>query len=167
PDLGAGQRVIVILPDSGSRYLSKVFSDDWMREHGFLDREMGLVADLLGAKGDGVVTAVLTDTVAAVIARMKEYDISQLPVIDAGRLVGLVGDVDLLTYLLEGEHSTEDPIAPLVEPAPPVVTTETPVEELATIFTTANAAVVVRHGNVVGIVTKIDLIDFLARRVGR
>jgi cystathionine beta-synthase len=167
PNLGEGLRVVVILPDDGSRYLSKIFSDDWMREHGFLEKEMGVVADLQAAKADGLVTAAPSDSVSEVIARMKAYDISQLPVIEHGRLVGLVGDVALLTYLLEGGHGTGDPIAPLVEPAPPVVTPETPVEELANLFATANAAVIISHGEVVGIVTKIDLIDHLARRVGR
>ncbi len=167
PNLGEGLRVVVILPDDGSRYLSKIFSDDWMREHGFLEKEMGVVADLQAAKADGLVTAAPSDSVSEVIARMKAYDISQLPVIEHGRLVGLVGDVALLTYLLEGGHGTSDPIAPLIEPAPPVVTPETPVEELANLFVTANAAVIVSRGEVVGIVTKIDLIDHLARRVGR
>lgn len=166
-DLGADLRVAVILPDSGSRYLSKVFSDDWMREHGLLEREMGTVAELLAFKDGGVITATPTETVADVIARMKQYDISQLPVVESGRLVGLVGEVDLVNYLLEEGHSTEDAIAMLIEPAPPVVTTETPVEDLAALFAMANAAVVIGHGSVVGILTKIDLIDHLARRVAR
>lgn len=167
PDLGEGLRVVVILPDAGSRYLSKVFSDDWMREHGFLEKEMGVVADLLAAKGGEVIVATPADSVREVIARMKSYDISQLPVLEGGSLVGLVGEVALLRYLLEGDHGTDDPIAPLIEPAPPVVTPETPVAELADLFTTANAVVVISHGAVAGIVTKIDLIDHLARRVGR
>lgn len=171
PDLGEGLRVVVILPDDGARYLSKVFSDDWMREHGFLERDAGPVADLLAAKGAPapsaeVITAAMTDSVREVVARMKSFDISQLPVVDGGRLAGLVSEVALLTYLLDGDHGADDPIAPLVEPAPPVVTPDTPVSELADLFATANAVVVVSHGAVVGIVTKIDLIDHLARRMG-
>ncbi|MGQ0551147.1 MAG: pyridoxal-phosphate dependent enzyme [Armatimonadota bacterium] len=171
-DLGQGLRVVVILPDDGARYLSKVFSDDWMREHGFLERDAGSVADLLAAKGalatkgDEVITAAMTDSVREVVTRMKSFDISQLPVVDGGRLAGLVSEVALLTYLLDGDHGADDPIAPLVEPAPPVVTPDTPVGELADLFGTANAVVVVSQGAVVGIVTKIDLIDHLARRMG-
>ncbi|MBI3998807.1 MAG: cystathionine beta-synthase [Armatimonadetes bacterium] len=166
-DLGEGLRVVVILPDDGSRYLSKVFSDDWMREHGFLEKEAGAVADLLAAKDAEVIVATPSDPVRDVIARMKTYDISQLPVLDGGRLVGLVSEVALLTYLLEGDHTADDPIAPLIEPAPPAVTPDAPVAELAELFATANAVVVISQGAVVGIVTKIDLIDHLARRVGR
>ncbi|MGH2349562.1 MAG: pyridoxal-phosphate dependent enzyme, partial [bacterium] len=172
PDLGQGLRVVVIFPDDGARYLSKVFSDDWMREHGFLEKDAGSVSELLAAKGalaakgDEVITAGMTDSVRDVVARMKSFDISQLPVVDGGRLVGLVSEVALLTYLLDGDHGAGDPIAPLVEPTPPVVTPDAPVSDLADLFATANAVVVISRGEVVGIVTKIDLIDHLARRVG-
>jgi cystathionine beta-synthase len=88
-------------------------------------------------------------------------------VLDGGRLVGLVSEVALLTYLLESDHAPDDAIGPLIEPAPPVVTPDVPVAELAEMFATANAVVVISQGVVVGIVTKIDVIDHLARKVGR
>ncbi|HEV8354128.1 MAG TPA: cystathionine beta-synthase, partial [bacterium] len=167
PDAGAGLRAVVILPDSGSRYLSKIFSDDWMREHGFLDAALGAVSDLVGGKTTALVTAARTDAVIDVIAKMKEYDVSQLPVLDGGRLMGIITEVDLLNYLLEGSHRASDPIEPIVDPLPPVVAPDTPLDALADLFLTANAAVVVDHGAVTGIVTKIDMIDFLAKRLGR
>ncbi|MGH2348540.1 MAG: cystathionine beta-synthase [bacterium] len=166
-EAGAGLRAVVILPDSGSRYLSKIFSDDWMREHGFLDAELGAVSDLVRGKPTTLVTAARTEVVVDVIAKMKEYDVSQLPVLDGGRLMGIITEVDLLNYLLEGSHRASDPIEPIVDPLPPVVAPDTPLEALADLFLTANAAVVVDHGAVVGIVTKIDMIDFLAKRLGR
>lgn len=165
PDLGAGLRAVVILPDSGSRYLSKIFSDDWMREHGFLDVELGTVGDIVRAKAMGLVTATRTDVVSDVIAKMKEYDVSQLPVVEDGRLVGMISEVDLLTYLLEGHHGTSDPIEAIIDPAPPVVDPASAVDTLADVFLSANAAVVVDLGAVVGIVTKIDVIDHLAKRM--
>ncbi len=168
PDAGAGLRSIVILPDSGSRYLSKIFSDDWMREHGFLELELGVVADLVHGKPMGLVTATQSELVSDVIGKMKQYDVSQLPVLDDdGRLVGMISEIALLNYLLEGAHSAADPIQPMIDPAPPVVAPDTPLETLADLFGSANAAVVVDHGTVVGIVTKIDVIDHLARRLGR
>jgi cystathionine beta-synthase len=167
PDAGAGLRAVVILPDSGSRYLSKIFSDDWMREHGFLDIELGAVGDLVRGKQTSLVTAVRTDPVIDVIAKMKEYDVSQLPVLDGGRLMGMISEVDLLNYLLEGSHRASDPIEPIVDPVPPVVAPDTPLDALADVFVSANAAVIVDHGKVVGIVTKIDMIDHLAKRLGR
>ncbi|OFX15820.1 MAG: cystathionine beta-synthase [Armatimonadetes bacterium RBG_19FT_COMBO_69_19] len=167
PDGGAGLRAVVILPDSGSRYLSKLFSDDWMREHGFLELELGTVGELLRAKSGTLVTASRREAVSDVIGKMKEYDVSQLPVLDDGKLVGMIAEVDLLNALLEGSHRPADPIEPIVDPAPPVVEPETSVDALARIFPSANAAVVVDHGAVVGIVTKIDVIDHLAKRVAR
>lgn len=167
PDGGAGLRAVVILPDSGSRYLSKVFSDDWMREHGFLEVELGTVGELVRAKSFALVTASRGDAVSEVIAKMKEYDVSQLPVLENGKLVGMISEIDLLNYLLEGTHRASDPIQPIIDPAPPVVDPETPVDSLADVFLSANAAVVVDHGSVAGIVTKIDVIDHLAKRLAR
>ncbi|HLA25395.1 MAG TPA: cystathionine beta-synthase [bacterium] len=165
PDLGAGLRAVVILPDSGSRYLSKIFSDDWMREHGFLDVELGTVGEVVQAKAMALVTATRRDVISDVIAKMKQYDVSQLPVVEDGRLVGMISEVDLLNYLLEGHHRTSDPIEAIIDPAPPVVDPAAAVDTLADVFLSANAAVVVDLGAVVGIVTKIDVIDHLAKRM--
>jgi cystathionine beta-synthase len=167
PGSGQGLRVVVILPDSGSRYLSKIFSDDWMREHGFLEMELGTVGDLVRAKTIALVAASRTDAVSEVIAKMKEDDVSQLPVLEEGRLVGMISEVDLLTYLLNGTHRPSDPIQPIIDPAPPAVAPDSPIEALAEIFLSANAAVVVDHGAVVGIITKIDVIDHLAHHLTR
>ncbi len=167
PDAGSGLRVAVILPDSGSRYLSKIFSDDWMREHGFLEMELGTVGDLVRAKTIPLVTARRTDAVSDVIAKMKQYDVSQLPVLEEGRLVGMISEVDLLHYLLDGSRRPADPIQPIIDPAPPAVGPDSPIDTLADVFLSANAAVVVDHGAVVGIVTKIDVIDHLAKHLNR
>ena len=167
PDTGAGLRVVVILPDSGSRYLSKIFSDDWMREHGMLEMELGTVGDLVNARTIPLVTATRTDAVSEVIAKMKQYDVSQLPVLEDGRLVGMISEVDLLTHLLDGSHRPSDPIQPIIDPAPPVVDPDGSIDGLADIFLSSNAAVVVDHGTVAGIVTKIDVIDHLAKRLTR
>ena len=167
PDHGEGRRALVILPDSGLRYLSKVFSDDWMREHGFLEAELGTVGELQRAKVLSLITAAPDEPVKAVVAKMKQYDVSQIPVVADGALVGLISEVDLLSYLLEGGHSLDDAITAIVDPAPPVVTPDSSVDDLADVFLTANAAVVVDQGRVTGIVTKIDVIDHLARKLGR
>jgi cystathionine beta-synthase len=167
PDHGEGKRAVIILPDSGLRYLSKIFSDDWMREHGFLEVELGTVSDLLRAKGLPLVTAAPPDPVKDVVAKMKRYDVSQLPVVSDGALVGIITEVDLLSYLLEGGGGLEDPVTSIVDPAPPVVSPDTPVGDLAEVFLNASAAVVVDGGRVSGIITKIDVIDHLAKKLGR
>ena len=86
---------VTILPDSGARYLSKIFSDDWMRDNGFLgDRpRLGNVADLLAGRKTEIVTASTDEKVFKVVEKMKQHDISQLPVLDDGKLVGLINDL--------------------------------------------------------------------------
>ena len=154
--------VVVLLPDSGSRYLSKIFDDSWMRENGFL--EQATVSELLASRPGEVITASETSTVEAAIRQMKTHGISQLPVVDTnGRLHGIIGESDLLDYLLSGgamNHTIKDLHAHEVATVDP----DMPIEELTTIFGRSQAAVAVRDEHVIGIVTKIDVIDFLANR---
>ncbi|KAB8144086.1 cystathionine beta-synthase [Chloroflexia bacterium SDU3-3] len=154
--------VVVLLPDSGARYLSKIFDDTWMRENGFL--ELSTVADLLAARQGQLISASEDTTVEAAIRQMKTHGISQLPVLDAqGHLHGIIGESDLLDYLLGGgamSHTITDLHAHEVA----TVDLATPIEDLTSIFGRGQAAVAVEDGRVVGIVTKIDVIDFLAQR---
>jgi cystathionine beta-synthase len=154
--------VVVLLPDSGSRYLSKVFDDAWMRENGFL--EQACVADLLASRPREVITASESTSVEAAIRQMKTHGISQLPVLDAGgHLHGIIGEGDLLDYLLAG-GAMNHTIADLHAHEVATVDGETALDELTAIFGRSQAAVVVQDGQVIGIVTKIDVIDFLASR---
>ena len=154
--------VVVLLPDSGSRYLSKLFDDNWMRENGFL--ESSTVGDLVAEHPREVIAADDQTTVAAAIRLMKTHGISQLPVLDStGGLHGIISESDLLDYLLNGgamEHGIEG----LHTHEVATVASDTPVEELTSLFGRSAAAVVVDAGKVAGIVTKIDVIDFLASR---
>ena len=164
--LPKGKKLLVILPDSGSKYLSKIFNDDWMREYGFLESELGIVQDLIGPKGPvTVITAKPTDPVAAIVRIMKDKGISQLPVVEGDKLVGMISEVTLLNYLLESESNLEKPIGPLVEKDAASVAPDAPIAKLKEIFAKGKVACVVENGRVVGIVTKIDMIDFLARKV--
>ncbi len=154
--------VVVLLPDSGSRYLSKIFDDNWMRENGFL--EDATVGDLLADRAGGLIAADEDTSVAAAIRQMKTHGISQLPVLDrAGGLHGIISEGDLLDYLVNGgsmEHSIQGIHAHEVATVNP----DTPLEELTSLFGRNSAAVVLDHSRVAGIVTKIDVIDFLASR---
>ncbi|HEY8428080.1 MAG TPA: cystathionine beta-synthase [Sandaracinaceae bacterium] len=164
---GKKQNIVVILPDSAAKYLSKIYNDEWMRENGFLDEEPGLgtIRDLLRNKmGDEVITANAEDRVRDVIARMKAHGISQLPIMKDGKLLGAVAEVDLLRYLVSGEHSLDGAVEPLVESDYATVTPETRVENVQSLLNDARMAIVLEEGRIVGIVTKIDLIDYLARR---
>lgn len=165
------QTAVVLLPDSGDRYLSKLYDDNWMRENGFLSNGWSgsRVADLLN-RPDRIelVTAHSDDRMTAVIALMKEYDISQVPVIDAqGRLAGIVTEVDLLEHLLHDghHHDQEETIAPIVNPNVVTVQPGATLESVLTSFERGRVVIVVDDGHPVGILTKIDLIDLMARQI--
>jgi cystathionine beta-synthase len=152
--------VVVLLPDSGARYLSKVFDDAWMRENGFL--ASATVADLIETRPRELISANEDSSVEAAIRLMKTHGISQLPVLDAkGQLHGIISESDLLDYLINGgamNHTIADLHAHEVATVDPGM----PIDDLRAVFGSSQAAVVVSEGQVRGIVTKIDVIDFLA-----
>jgi cystathionine beta-synthase len=165
------QTVVVILPDSGSRYLSKVFNDDWMRENRFLDYPLaeGRVEDILQHRKMPVITAQTADRKTDVIERMKQNGVSQLPVVEDGSLyVGMVTEVDLLNHLLSTghTHSHTETIADIINPeAAEVVGPETSLAYLSEVFRGGKVAVVCEGEHIVGIVSKIDLIEYLAGKL--
>ncbi|MCL4505529.1 MAG: cystathionine beta-synthase [Chloroflexi bacterium] len=170
PQLGLTKdsTVVILLPDGGSRYLSKIFDDNWMRDNGFLntDWSQGAVADFAQAlKLRPVTTAQPHETVLVVIQRMKQHSFSQLPVVDGnGKLQGMISETNVLDYMLNNTHAAvgETPIAALVHQAV-AVHEDTPLNTLSDILQKAKAAVLVDgDNNVNGIITMIDVIDFLA-----
>ncbi len=169
--LDGNKTVVVILPDSGSRYLSKVFNDDWMRENRFLEYPLaeGRVADILQQRRMPVIIAGKTDRKTDVIERMKQYSVSQLPVVEDGNVyAGMVTEVDLLNHLLSvgHEHSQTETVADIINPeAAEVVGPETSLAYLSEVFRGGKVAVVCEGAHVVGIVSKIDLIEYLAGRL--
>jgi len=164
-NLGLDKTVVVLLPDSGSRYLSKIFSDDWMRENGFL--ESGSVSELMATRNRSLVTANCNDTVGAVIGRMKGDSISQMPVVDdAGKLMGLISEIDMLNYMLGGEGAVDHPICDIISRDVATVRPDTSLDMLSEIAGKGAVAVVVNDDEQpIGIITKIDIIDYLASKV--
>jgi cystathionine beta-synthase len=161
------QTIVTILPDSASRYLSKVFDDDWMREHGFLGHDpfQGCVLDLLNEKERSeVITARADDPVRDVIERMKRFDVSQLPVVQSdGDVIGIVNDNDLLNFLLSEDGNPASPVERLVEQNYAAVQLNTRLSTLASLFTQYPVVLVFERGKLSGILTKIDFIDFVNR----
>ena len=161
---------VVLLPDSGSRYLSKFYDDKWMREFGFLSMEFGetTLSDLLIAKPDKVLyTAAIGDSIRKVVAVMHQHGISQMPVVGKdGALVGLIEEVDLLNYMLDKhEHTQEEPIDSLVQNAGAVFPRETSLEEAMPSLKVGLALLVVESSRPVGILTKIDVLDYVAGKI--
>lgn len=160
-------RILVFLADAGHKYLSKIFNDDWMRDNGFLEDAPGLgtVRDVLSGRDKRPLVTVSPEaTLREVIDRLKSLGISQLPVVAGGKLRGIVAEVDLLRALVSGERTLDTAVGELAESDYATVTPNTKIELLQSVLSEAKVAIVEEGDHVVGIVTKIDVIDFLARR---
>lgn len=163
--------VVVLLPDSGSRYLSKVFDDKWMRENGFLEVEWGEVSlyEVLATKSfQGLITASVNDRMTDVIALLKEHDISQVPAVNPdGTLAGLVTEIDLLKHMLDGghTHSLDETIAPIVQPNQAIFPAQASLEEVLPTIVEGHVVLVTEADRPIGILTKIDVLDFIAQEI--
>ena len=170
--LGPEAVVVIILPDSGSRYLSKVFNDDWMRENGFLDQVWSDIraGDIQSKKDSGqIYTARAGDRLLDVVTLMKEHNISQLPVVNTEeRLVGLVSEIDLLNHLLKTDHvhQADETIEGMLNTDVPVVGQNARLETLMSLIKDRPAVVIVNNEDrVKGILTKIDILDYLSSQL--
>lgn len=168
-DLGPERLVVVILPDSGSRYLSKFYNDDWLREHGFLEVDRGRVTAREVSRARGLptlVTASAGDRMLDVIARMRQYGISQTPVLSAdGTVAGLVSEVDLLDHLVRAghEHRPDETIESMLSREFRTAPAEAPLEEVLPDLLRAKVVVLVDElRRPEGILTVIDALEFLA-----
>ncbi|MCW5853960.1 MAG: CBS domain-containing protein, partial [Anaerolineae bacterium] len=149
---------------------SKVFNDDWMRENGFLQSPWfgGQVANLMDTRpAANVLTAQVSDRITDVIDVLKQHNISQLPVMRDGSLVGLISERDLLNHMLfaRHQHTPDETIEALVSTDITVVGPDTPLDVLGEAVSQGQVAVVLENGAVTGIITKIDLIDYLAGQI--
>ncbi len=161
------KNIVVLLPDSAQKYLTKIFDDEWMRSNGFLEEEdpLGTVRDLLHSKRQRpILFAQKGDKLTNVIGLMKEHGISQVPVMDHGRLSGLLSEIDLLNYLLKNPGTMDVAIDDLIEADYATVTPQTKIKLLKTIFNDAKLVCVLEKDDLIGVITKIDLIEYLASR---
>jgi cystathionine beta-synthase len=168
-ETGLKQNIIVLLPDSAAKYLSKVFNDEWLRENGFLEGTsagLGYVGDLIGKRERHVITARASDRVRDVIAAMKENGISQMPVLEGEELVGIVTEVALLRYLASGEYSLSSTIGALAEGDYATVSSQTRIELVQSLLVNARMAIVRDDTAILAVITKIDLIEYLAKKYG-
>jgi cystathionine beta-synthase len=165
PDrFGAGGLVVVIFHDHGSRYLGKMFNDDWMREKGFLEKSGMAARDLVALKLSGELRSIeCNEPVEHAITLMSEHDFSQISVTREKRLVGSLNEQQLYSELLRNPEVKREPIDTIMQPAFPYVDVSTPVELLATMITTENPAVLVRDFKTekTFIITRSDLIRVL------
>ncbi|HEY0449462.1 cystathionine beta-synthase [Actinophytocola sp.] len=175
--LGPADVVVVLLPDGGRGYLSKVFNDDWMASYGFLPPEHSgaTVGDVLRRKGTGgampdLVHAHPTETVADAVAILREFGVSQMPVVNAeppvmaAEVVGAVNERDLLEALFTGKAALADRLDNHMSPPLPTIGSGEQVTAAMTALSTADGALVLLDGKPAGVVTRQDLLGFLAGR---
>ncbi len=152
--------VVVLFHDSGSRYVGKMFNDDWMRERGFLDEEITKAEDVIKDHIDKPLIVVRTEElVSHAIERMRKYKISQIPVIDVTGFVGSVDESDLFQSYVADKNVADKPIKEVMGKPFPIVKFGTPIEEVSRLFTKENEAVLIEleNGNH-HIITKYDII---------
>ena len=167
-ELGKGKVVVVVLTDTGNNYITKFFNDEWMKDNGFAvdDKSPGRVKDLIRSRKQQVLFAEKGQRIDAVVEQMRKHGFSQMPVRDQhASTVGMIHEYDLLNALVSKKQGFHDLIDPLIAPLQGVVSPEATLNRLREVFAQDNVAVVKEHEQVVAIVTKIDLIEYLAERM--
>jgi cystathionine beta-synthase len=165
--------IVVLLPDGGRGYLSKIFNDEWMADYGFLSAQTSepLVGDVLASRERSLPEFVHVhpeEKVGAAIALLREYDVSQLPVVKeeppvmAAEVVGSVVERDLLDALVAGRARPSDPVGGHMSPPLPTVGSGEPVSRAVLALEKAGAAVVHVNGKPSGLLTRQDVLTFLA-----
>ncbi len=162
--------MVILLPDTGMRYLSKIYNDEWMKENKYFESEVPLkVADILAAKRKygkigKLATAKTTDTLFAAMALMRKRDISQMPVFEKSKLVGAVMEDEILGHMLKGRDIRKMIVREAMTPALPVLAPEARVESVLRYFTPDRPAVLIKTGkSAYDIVTKYDVVNAVSR----
>jgi cystathionine beta-synthase len=172
-ELGPDDVVVVILPDTGRNYLSKLYSDSWLLQYGLTDRpEVVRVEEILQAKHGHVpplVTVNAHDKVRQAIDALHEYSISQAPVVrepsaDVVQYVGGVLENALLDRIFRDPDALQADVAEVMGPPIPMVEFDEPIEVAFGTLQHTSAVLVVKSGQVLGVLTRSDLLEFLAHR---
>ncbi len=164
----APKRVVTLVCDSGNKYLSKMFNDYWMIDQGFLHGERhGNLCDLIARSAEqGAIVAVSPDdTLLTAHSRMKLSDLSQLPVLDGGRIVGLLDESDLLLAVSRDETYFHRPVRGYMTRRIETVAPDTPLDALLSIFDRGLVAIVCDGNRFLGLITRFDVLNYLRRQL--
>lgn len=164
------KRVVTFACDSGNKYLSKMFNDDWMRQQGLIARpEQGDLSDFIALRHDegATVTAAPDDTLAAVFTRMRLYDISQLPVLEDGHVVGIVDEWDLIRHVQGDRQRFSLPVSEAMSRHVETLDKRAPESELQAILDRGLVAVIADNTRFLGLVTRSDVLTAWRNRVAQ
>jgi cystathionine beta-synthase len=162
------KRVLLFVCDTGNKYLSKMYNDYWMLDNGFLEREpTGDLRDLILRPYSQRDTVVVGPAEPLVVAyqRMKLYDVSQLPVMDGDKIVGILDESDALIHVYGDESKFRDPVSTAMVSRLQVIDVASSMESLLPIFDAGHVAIVMDDERFLGLITRIDLLNYLRRRV--
>ncbi|MEX2281160.1 MAG: pyridoxal-phosphate dependent enzyme [Gemmatimonadota bacterium] len=159
--------IVCMLPDTGERYLSKVYNEEWLREHRLLEPDRLTARDILERKGQEAPELVCVErssTVREALALITKHNISQLPVCDADNCVGSVSEATLMSRIIENPAVLEQGVQELMDGPFPVIESGTPMTGIGRLLTRQNPAVLVRdNGHLAGIVTRYDMVRYLTQ----
>jgi cystathionine beta-synthase len=164
------KRVLTFACDTGNRYLSKMFNDFWMRDQGFLEAEQhGDLRDLIARpyQSKDTVTIGPDEPLANAYKRMKLYDVSQLPVVEEDKLVGILDESDVLLAVADNPGSFDDTVATAMATQLTDIDVKAPVKELMPIFDRDFVAIVRDGEQFLGLITRVDLLNYLRRKADR
>jgi cystathionine beta-synthase len=153
-----GETVVIIFHDHGTRYLGKMYNDDWMRERGFLVEDKPTAGDLLKGKEIQLFSVEAEEPVLNAIDKMRKHNIDQLPVMENGRPVGTITDARLFDAILEDAEVRTQKSRVVMGPSLPVLGMDAKLEEVAAKLGNGAPAVLVQRPNGYGILTKQDII---------
>ena len=161
------KKVVVFVCDTGNKYLSKMYNDYWMLDNGFLERPAhGDLRDLIlrpYAQRDTVVVSP-ADTLQVAYQRMKMYDVSQLPVMDGDAIVGIVDESDVLMHVFGRDEKFKEPVATAMVRKLDKLDVTSPMAALLPVFDRGHVAIVMDDQKFLGLITRIDLLNYLRRR---
>jgi cystathionine beta-synthase len=160
--------VVVLLPDTGERYLSKIYNDEWMQENGFLAPERITARYILQSKNKDIRSLVAIDpetSVRRALDLMKEHDISQLPVVDNGKPVGALNDNEVMAAIMEDPSLVHKPVKQVMTPPFPMISINSQIEDVVHLMMNKkNPAVLLEENDTVsGILTRYDVIEFMGK----
>ena len=164
------RRVLTFAADTGNRYLSKMFNDFWMRDQGFIESDQyGDLRDLIARpyESHDTITINPDEPLANAYKRMKLYDVSQLPVIAGDQIVGIIDESDLLLAVAESPGRFDDPVSGAMVSDLTEIDVQAPVTDLMPIFERDFVAIVKDGGKFLGLITRVDLLNYLRRKADR
>ena len=160
------KNVVTLMPDSGTRYLTKVFNDDWMLDQGFVTREEYKdLRDVIAHRhsDNTTITVGPDDKLASALYRAKQHGISQLPVMESEKIVGIIDEWDMLVAIYEDPAAFDTPVAAIMTSDLEVIDYRAPINEVMNVFARGHVAIVMDGESFLGIITRIDLINHLRK----